>query len=186
MTYAVFQYDRKNEAIDRLKTISLLLLMQESKLKGFDIAYGELNTRKIATNNAETLAGYLSCCDAQTNAVSIIKLVSDLDSDEPLRIFGDEYLGCINVKVKKIELIERVELLQLIEKNDYLQNWLAVKLSDVENKLKTVTRLSDDELNELRAIEKKHKNPFTKWAADREKKLTSTLKKMPKFLKRNF
>ena len=61
-----------------------------------------------------------------------------------------------------------------------------MKLSDVENKLKTVTRLSEDELNELRAIEKKHKNPFTKWADDREKKLTSTLKKMPKFLKRDF
>ncbi len=57
MTYAVFQYDRKKEAIDWLKSLSLLLLMQESKLKGFDKTYSGLNRQKIESNNAESLAG---------------------------------------------------------------------------------------------------------------------------------
>ena len=186
MTYAVFQYDRKKEAIDRLKSLSLLLLMQESKLKGFDKTYSGLNRHKIESNNAESLAGYISCWEANTNAVSIIKLASELDSDEPLEIFGEDYLGCINVKVKKSELIERVELIHGIEKNDYLHNWLTLNLSNIDKKLKTVAHLSVDELNELKEIEKKFKNPYTKWIDDREKRLTTAFKKMPKFLKRNF
>ena len=105
MTYAVFQYDGENEAAERIKSLSLLLLMQESKLRGFDVMYSDLNRNKLSANNTKVLAGYLSCVYAQTNAVSVIKLATELDSDEPLILFGDAYLGCINVNVKKSELL---------------------------------------------------------------------------------
>lgn len=186
MTYAVFQYDRKNEAESRIKSISLMLLMQESMFKGFDVAYSELNIRKLSQNNAEVLAGYLCCREAKTNAVSIIKFPNDLDTDEQLRVFGDDYLGCIDVKVKKASLLEQVEAIQLWDKNTYIKSWLTVRISDHVKRLKDVVRLSDDEIAELKEIEKKQKNPYEKWADDRDKKLKKKVDMFPSFLKRDF
>jgi hypothetical protein len=186
MTYAVFQYDRKNEAENRIKSISLMLLLQESNLKGFDIAYSELNIRKLSSNNTEILVGYLCCREAKTNAVSILKFPTDLDTDEQLRVFGEDYLGCINVKVKKADLLERVEAIQLLDKNTYIKSWLTIRISDHLKGLKSVVHLNDDEIAELKAIEMKLKNPYEKWADARKVKLKKKVESYPKFLKRDF
>ena len=79
MTYAVFQYDRKNEADNRIKSISLMLLMQESRLKGFDVVYNELNIRKLSSNSHSRRSTHLATVAiAKTNAVTpnhtIVKL----------------------------------------------------------------------------------------------------------------
>ena len=160
--------------------------MQESKLSGFDVWHSNLNRKNLSANNTETLAGYLACYTAETNAVSIIKLPTDFDSDELLLTLGEDYLGCINVKLKKSELLKHVELIELMHLNGNLLNWLCTGIDFLGDKLKTVNKLTDDEIAELKEIEKKYKNPFEKWVEAREKKLNSALQKMPKFLKRDF
>lgn len=186
MTYVVFQYDRKNEANNRIKSISLMLLLQESKMKGFDVAYSDLNLRKVSSNNTEILAGYLCCREAKTNAVSIVRLPNDLDTDEQLRVFGDDYLGCINVKVKKADLLAQVEDIQLCDKNTYIKSWLTIRISDHIKGLKDLVRLTDDEIAELKEIEKNLDNPYEKWADERKQKLIKKIEMYPNFLKRDF
>lgn len=186
MTYAVFQRDRYNQAADRVKSISLMMLMQESKFKGFDVSYSDLNARKTASNKTEVLAGYLSCVLTENNAVSLIKFPSILDSDEQLMVFGDEYLGCINVNLKKSELVQRVELINFIEMNGQIKNWFTLRMSNYLDSLTTTAGLNEMELAELKEIEKKQKNPYAKWVDEREKRLKKSLKQMPDFLKREF
>jgi hypothetical protein len=186
MTYAVFQCDRNKKAADKIKSIALMMLMQESKLKGFDIAYSDLNTRKIASNKTEVLAGYISCILTENNAVSLIKFPSNLDGDDQLMVFGDEYLGCINVDVKKSELVERIELINFSEMNGQIKNWLTVKLSNHVDSLTAIAGLNEAEIAELKEIEKKQKNPYAKWIDKREKRLKKSLQQMPSFLKREF
>jgi hypothetical protein len=88
--------------------------------------------------------------------------------------FGDEYLGCINTKLKKDELIERVEVLQTLECNEYLKNWLSIKIEYIQEKLKSSARLTNNEIDELKQIELKSKNPYSKWISDREKRLNKS------------
>jgi predicted translin family RNA/ssDNA-binding protein len=63
---------------------------------------------------------------------------------------------------------------------------LTVRISDHVKRLKDVVRLSDDEIAELKEIEKKQKNPYEKWADDRDKKLKKKVDMFPSFLKRDF
>lgn len=186
MTYAVFQYHSDKRAADRIKSIALMMLMQESKLKSFDVAYSDLNMRKISSNKTEVLAGYLACCFAETNAVSIVKFPSNLDGDEQLMLFGDEYLGCININLVKSELINRVELINSIDVNGCIKSWLTFKLSDRLGDLKSIAGLNDNEIAELKEIEKKQKNPYIKWIDQRQVKLNKMLKNLPNFIKREF
>jgi hypothetical protein len=174
MTYAVFDYQPNKDAEERINSISLMLLTPKSSLKGFDAWHSGLTTKKLKSNTIEELAGYIACCEAQTNSVSIIKFKDDLDSDKYLMEFGDEYLGCINTKLKKDELIERVEVLQTLECNEYLKNWLSIKIEYIQEKLKSSARLTNNEIDELKQIELKSKNPYSKWISDREKRLNKS------------
>lgn len=186
MTYAVFQFNPEKDIEDRINALSLMLLTPKSSFKGFDAWHSGLNKRNIKLNNIEILAGYIACCEAQVPSVSIVKFKDDLESDKYLLEFGEDYLGCINVKLKKDELIERALKIQTLECNEYLENWLNIKIEYIQDKLKTTALLDDHEIDELKEIEIKSKNPYSKWILDREKRLKKSILQFPKFFKRDF
>ena len=63
---------------------------------------------------------------------------------------------------------------------------LSLKIDHCIKRLKDLAGLSDDEIAELKEIEKKQRNPYGKWVNEREEKLKKTLKTFPSFLKRGF
>jgi len=185
MTYAVFVYDHKDELDGRIKAVSLMMLIPEDQLSGYDTWYSRFNLKKSATHKVENLVGYLAGVEAEVPSVTVIKLPKELKTDKHLLTFGESYLGCINVNLKKSELLERVNLLEKLSNNENLSNWLEI---DTERLRASNDRfqLTDEEFSQLKAIQSVYNKPVAKWITDREKEIKKELKKYPQFLKRGF
>ena len=185
MTYAVFYYERDCEAEDRIKAISLLMLTPESKFSGFDAWHSGLKTKKLSSNKTEVLAGYLACCEAQVSSVSIIKFPKELTTDKHLLIFGDAYLGCITVKLKKDELLNRVQLSESLDKNEYLEGWLNIDIEMLKDRIKNIG-LTELEVQELKTLQAASFKPIDKWIQNRKKSIEKSINQLPKLLVRGF
>jgi hypothetical protein len=186
MTYAVFNSERNNGSDELINTLSLLLFTPKSSFKDYGASISNSFRKELKSTKTEVLAGYVACWEAKKHSVAIIKFKEDLDSDKYLMQFGGEYLGCINEKLSKNELIDRIELIHTLHYNKELEGWLSVQVKDLQAKLKTTLQLNDDEITELKEIQMKSKNPYSKWISDREKRLKKSLDKYPKFLIRQF
>jgi hypothetical protein len=186
MTYAVFQYDSGRGANDLIQTLSLLLLLQPNTLKGFDVAFGNLNTRILSNNTVPTLVGYLSCKESKIYTVSIVKFPIELITDERLIAFGNDYLGCVTARVKKADLLQRVKAMQLLERNERIKDRLTDQVDPQSDFLKSYVGLSDDELTELKTIELARSHALMVWIDEREKRLKKGVERYRNLLRRGF
>jgi len=185
MTYAVFKYDTNCEVKDRIKTYSFIMFTPESQLSGFDFRRAELYGLNLSTNKVGTLEAYLACCEAKVQYVSIIKLPEKLTTDEYLLSFGDAYLGCISVKLKKDELIKRVELYKKLERTNSMFSWLTVNLDYEKDRIKR-NGVTISQIKELKALQTPICNLIDKWTKVRQKPIVKSIEQLPKFLKRGF
>ena len=185
MTYAVFKYEPNCDANFRIKKLALLFLTPESKFSGCDSWHSSLNTKKMSSNKIDDFAGYLSCCEAKVPSVSIIKFDEDLESDEYLRSLGDSYIGCIQSPLVKKDLITRVEMWLKLEKNNGLIHRYDFEVISPRKNLEEAY-LSYAEIAEFNKVHKSSVEIVEKWINERRVEITKSIKKLPKFLKRDF
>lgn len=184
MTYAIFERSNDSQAKDRIKQISLALLMPESKLTGFDLTQSDFKLKDITKNSTHLLATYLACEETHVPHISIVKFKEELSTDENLLIFGSEYLGCIQKMPAKLELIKMVENFMKLKRNSQIKDSIVDPINYMStNYLKF--ELTKAEVISLQVIMDKYVEQISKWTGKREKRLRKELE-VRTFLKRVF
>jgi hypothetical protein len=185
MTYAVFRFVPGNEAKERIKAISLLMLIGEDKLTGADIGTFELKRKKPSSNKTEELAGFLACYLANVPTVSLIKLPKKLKTDKHLVGLGKDYLGCISTPLKKPDLVRMIESVILVEDTKYLNSRFGYPLDVITPRVNSAN-LTPEEDDELRKIYEKSIDPVKEWIDKRVARLEKLNSDLEGFLVMGF
>ena len=184
MTYAIFERSNGTQAKDRIKQISLALLMPESKLTGFDLTQSDFKLKDITKNSTHLLATYLACEETHVPYISIVKFKEELSTDENLLIFGSEYLGCIQKMPAKLELIKMVENFRKLKLNSQIKNSMVDPINNLSTNF-IKFELTKAEAKNLQELKEKYVEQISKWTGKREKRLRKELG-VKTFLKRVF
>lgn len=102
-----------------------------------------------------------------------------------MRSLGDSYIGCIQSPLVKKDLISRVEMWLKLENNNRLKHRYDFEFISPRKSMEEAY-LSGEEIAELNKIYKNSIGPIDKWINERRVAITKSMKKLPKFLKRDF
>lgn len=110
MIYVAFK-NKGNENLDKIKnSISLLMLIQPSSISAKNYFASPFFRTNISSKTKIQLSGFLACCETGQQSALIIQLPFEIQSDEHLLNWGDDYLGCFSLDIAKSELATRAQL----------------------------------------------------------------------------
>ena len=178
MIYAVLKRVGSDGLKNKVAAISLSMRIPECRLSTEDHFESLFPRLKIFTNSKKQLGGFIACCEAGVDAVSIIEIPFEIKSDKYFMEFENAYLGCFLKKFNKEELVKRSELyVKMISHKPIVRMWMAQLDINVEKIRKSKMTIQDKSalIFQLQnEIDIKYKN------------LLKEIEILPKFLNRNF
>lgn len=187
MSKYFFKYDSNKEAESLAQTLSLMFLMPNTSIQAEDVWASNIkSSRKIENYSMNELLTYTICKIKKVPSLTIVELNEALPSDQHLiELFQENYLGAINTKISKRQL---VELATLQSNNHYIEN-LEVLIKPYFPGLKEdflKAGLDDKECTEFKKLLNTSFKPATDWINLRKSNIEKKIEPLTKFIVRGF
>lgn len=118
--------------------------------------------------------------------MTIVEFKKPFASDAKfIESFKDNYLGTINTKVTKAQLVELAKLQSKHHYGEYLEGWLQPHFHGLKESF-IKAGLDDKECMDLEKLYKASNKPVTDWAKQRQSDLKKQITPLTKFIVRGF
>ena len=187
MSKMFFRYEPNREAEALAQSLSLMFLTPVSNIKAEDVWASSIRSkRKIEGLSINELLTYTVCRIKKVPSMTIVEFKKPFASDAKfIESFKDNYLGTINTKVTKAELVELANLQSKLEYSGYIEHWLEPHFPGLKDSF-TKAGLDDKECKELEKFYKASIKPVTDWAKQRQSDLKKQITPLTKFIVRGF
>ena len=182
-----FKYETDREADDLVQSLSLLFLTPVSNISAEDVwATSISRKRKIENLSINELLTYTVCRIKGVPSMTVVDFKKPFKSDTKfIDSFKENYLGTVNVKVTKAELVQLAKLQSKLEYNGYLSNWLNPRFTNLKSSFEDAG-LTDQECKELENLYKQSNKPVDDWIKSKRDVIKNSIKPLTKFIVRGY
>jgi hypothetical protein len=187
MSKMFFKYEPNREAYDLVQSLSLMFLTPTSKIKAEDVWASAIRSkRKIEGLSITELLTYTVCRIKGVPSMTIVELKNPFASDAKfIESFKDNYLGTLNTKINKSELVELANLQSKYEYSQYLDSWLQPHFPNLKESF-TKAGLNERDSKDLEKLYKTSVKPVNDWIKNRNTELKKQIAPLTKFIVRGY
>jgi hypothetical protein len=183
MSKMFFKYDSKRKADDLVQSLSLMFLTPASNIKAEDVwASAIRRKRKIEGLSITELLTYTVCGIKGVPSMTIVEFKKPFASDAKfIKSFKDNYLGTINTKISKSELVELANLQSKYEYSQYLEHWLQPNFPSLKESF-TKAGLNEKDCKDLKKLHQTSVKPVNDWIKNRNAEIKKQIAPLTKFI----
>ena len=187
MSKMFFKYEPNREADDLVQSLSLMFLTPTSNIKAEDVWASAIRSkRKIEGLSISELLTYTVCRIKGVPSMTIVEFKKPFASDAKfIESFKDNYLGTLNTKISKSELVEVANLQSKYEYSQYLEGWLEPHFPGLKESF-TKAGLDEKDCKDLEKLYKTSVKPVNDWIKNRNTELKKQIAPITKFIVRGY
>ncbi len=187
MSKMFFKYEPNREADDLVQSLSLMFLTPTNNIKAEDVWASSIRRkRKIEGLSITELLTYTVCRIKGVPSMTIVEFKKPFASDAKfIESFKDNYLGTINTKITKSELVELANLQSKYQYSQSLEVWLQPHFPALKESF-AKAGLSEKDCKDLEKLYKTSVKPVNDWIKDRNTELKKQIAPLTKFIVRGY
>jgi hypothetical protein len=187
MSKMFFKYEHNREADDLVQSLSLMFLTPTSNIKAEDVWASAIRSkRKIEGLSITELLTYTVCRIKGVPSMTIVEFKKPFASDSKfIESFNDNYLGTINTKISKSELVELANLQSKYQYSQYLEGWLQPYFPALKESF-AKAGLAEKDCKDLEKLYKTSVKPVNDWIKNRNTELKKQIAPLTKFIVRGY